>query len=140
MAASDGDYFTFTGNVVHSNAWYSIYANSGITIIQPTNFDADVSRYRNEVSRNVTFDNPVLLTNRKAKALASLLKAQSVSQKVPLPWLEPLVFLAAQGGEHLGRAAQMPEVVLDRGDQQRMGAHLDEHHPVPARARSVARP
>jgi serine/threonine protein kinase len=40
-------------------------------------------------------DNPVLLANRKAKALASLLKAQSALSKVRLPWLDALVFLSA---------------------------------------------
>jgi serine/threonine protein kinase len=40
-------------------------------------------------------DNPVLLANRKAKALASLLKAQSAVSKVRLPWLDALVFLSA---------------------------------------------
>lgn len=42
-----------------------------------------------------TEDNPVLLANRKAKALSSLLKAQGASSKVRLPWLDALVFLSA---------------------------------------------
>ena len=40
-------------------------------------------------------DNPVLLANRKAKALSSLLKAQSAVSKIRLPWLDALVFLSA---------------------------------------------
>ena len=40
-------------------------------------------------------DNPVLLANRKAKALSSLLKAQSALAKVKVPWLDALVFLSA---------------------------------------------
>jgi serine/threonine protein kinase len=40
-------------------------------------------------------DNPVLLANRKAKALASLLKAQPALSKFRLPWLDALVFLSA---------------------------------------------
>ena len=40
-------------------------------------------------------DNPVILANRKAKALSSLLKAQSAVEKVKLPWLDALVFLSA---------------------------------------------
>ena len=39
-------------------------------------------------------DNPVLLANRKAKALSSLLKAQPAVSKVRLPWLDALVFLS----------------------------------------------
>jgi serine/threonine protein kinase len=40
-------------------------------------------------------DNPVLLANRKAKALSSLLKSQSAVSKFRLPWLDALVFLSA---------------------------------------------
>src|SRR4051794_8792867 len=40
-------------------------------------------------------DNPALLANRKAKALTSLLKAQSAVAKVKVPWLDALVFLSA---------------------------------------------
>lgn len=40
-------------------------------------------------------DNPVLLANRKAKALASLLKGQPALAKMRLPWLDALVFLSA---------------------------------------------
>ena len=40
-------------------------------------------------------DNPVLLANRKAKTLASLLKAQPAASKIRLPWLDALVFLSA---------------------------------------------
>jgi serine/threonine protein kinase len=40
-------------------------------------------------------DNPVLLANRKAKALSSLLKSHSALAKVKMPWLDALVFLSA---------------------------------------------
>src|SRR5437867_187897 len=40
-------------------------------------------------------DNPVLLANRKAKALSSLLKAQPAASKIRFPWLDALVFLSA---------------------------------------------
>ncbi len=39
-----------------------------------------------------TDDNPVLLTNRKAKKLASLLKKQSACRNIQFPYLEALVF------------------------------------------------
>ena len=44
-----------------------------------------------------TFDNPLLLTDRKAKRLASLLRRQSAiaKAKIRLPFVEPLVFLSA---------------------------------------------
>jgi serine/threonine protein kinase len=40
-------------------------------------------------------DNPVILANRKAKALSSLLKTQPAVEKLKLPWLDALVFLSA---------------------------------------------
>jgi serine/threonine protein kinase len=41
-------------------------------------------------------DNPVLLANRKAKALSSLLKGQPAMGKLRLPWLDAVVFLSAE--------------------------------------------
>ena len=40
-------------------------------------------------------DNPVLLANRKSKALSSLLKAQSSTKKIDVPWLDAVVFLSS---------------------------------------------
>lgn len=45
--------------------------------------------------RVISDDNPVLLANRKAKALSSLLKAQSATKKIRVPWLDAIVFLSA---------------------------------------------
>jgi serine/threonine protein kinase len=42
--------------------------------------------------RTVTEDNPIVLANRKAKKLASLLKRQKACQKIHVPYLDPLVF------------------------------------------------
>src|ERR1019366_1105355 len=50
---------------------------------------------RSQDGRLHSDDNPVLLANRKAKALSSLLKSQSAMSKVRLPWLDALVFLSA---------------------------------------------
>ncbi len=47
--------------------------------------------------RSVTVDNPVLLANRKAKRLASLLKRQPAitKSKIRLPFVEPAIFLSS---------------------------------------------
>lgn len=45
--------------------------------------------------RVISDDNPVLLANRKAKALSSLLKVQSATKNVRVPWLDAIVFLSA---------------------------------------------
>jgi len=42
--------------------------------------------------RSHTEDNPIILTNRKAKKLVSLLKRQKACQKIRVPYLDPLVF------------------------------------------------
>lgn len=50
---------------------------------------------RTHDGRTVSEDNPVMLANRKAKALVSLLKSQQAVKKVRVPWLDALVFLSA---------------------------------------------
>ncbi|HUG69267.1 MAG TPA: NERD domain-containing protein, partial [Pirellulaceae bacterium] len=45
--------------------------------------------------KSISEDNPVLLANRKAKALSSLLKGQSATKKIKVPWLDAVVFLSA---------------------------------------------
>ena len=50
---------------------------------------------RSQDGRLHSEDNPVLLANRKAKALSSLLKSQSAVNKIRVPWLDALVFLSA---------------------------------------------
>lgn len=50
---------------------------------------------RSHEGRTRSVDNPVLLANRKAKALSTLLKSQSAVSKFRLPWLDALVFLSS---------------------------------------------
>lgn len=69
--------------LVESKAWEGrIYGDAGTWTISHN------GRLHSE-------DNPVLLANRKAKALVSLLKAQSAVSKIKVPWLDALVFLSA---------------------------------------------
>ena len=56
--------------------------------------DAGTWTWTDREGRRRSVDNPVLLANRKAKALSSLLKPRMAAQKVPMPWLEALVFLS----------------------------------------------
>src|SRR5947208_1592851 len=56
--------------------------------------DAGTWTWIDQDGRRRPDDNPVLLTNRKARALSSLLKPRMAAQKVPMPWLEALVFLS----------------------------------------------
>src|SRR5262245_8158412 len=67
-------------------------------------------------------DNPVLLANRKAKALSSLLKSQSAVSKIRVPWLDALVFLSADNVQcDLTGPARNRVFLKDRP--------ADEHHP-----------
>ena len=52
--------------------------------------------WRKEDDRFLTEDNPLFLTNRKAKKLVSLLKTRKAFEKVRLPFLEALVFCSAE--------------------------------------------
>lgn len=47
--------------------------------------------------RTSTYDNPLILTNRKAKRLASLLRRQPaiIKAKIRLPFVEPVIFLSS---------------------------------------------
>src|SRR3954454_12244273 len=56
--------------------------------------DAGTWTWTDKEGKRASVDNPVLLANRKAKALSSLLKVKMTGQKVTLPWLRPLVFLS----------------------------------------------
>lgn len=48
--------------------------------------------------RRTTTDNPLILTNLKAKKLASLLQRQrAIKGKTRIPFIEPLVFCSAEG-------------------------------------------
>lgn len=49
---------------------------------------------RRQEGRETTLDSPLLLANRKAKKLVSLLKRQKSAADLDLPFLEPLVFLS----------------------------------------------
>src|SRR3954464_3155545 len=57
--------------------------------------DAGTWTWTDKDGKRASVDNPVLLANRKAKALSSLLKARWPSRVVALPWLDALVFLSA---------------------------------------------
>ncbi|MCP4690008.1 MAG: protein kinase, partial [Desulfobacterales bacterium] len=52
--------------------------------------------WRDPDGRVATMDNPLYLTNRKAKKLASLLKSRKAFDKVRCPYLDALVFCSAE--------------------------------------------
>lgn len=80
---------------------------------------------RHHGGRVETLDSPLLLANRKAKQLASLLRRQPAGRKADIPFLEPLVFLSH------------PNVVLKLPAPVRQGVVLRDR---PATASEAARP
>jgi parallel beta-helix repeat protein len=56
IQVSGGDYITIEDNNVYNNAWYSVYANSGISIYQPYNFDATTG-YKIVIQCNKSYGN-----------------------------------------------------------------------------------
>jgi parallel beta-helix repeat protein len=56
IQVSGGDYITIEDNAVYNNAWYSFYANSGISIYQPYNSDATTG-YKIFIQRNKSYGN-----------------------------------------------------------------------------------
>ena len=72
--------------------------------------DAGTWTWQND-GRRVTDDNPLILANRKAKALIGLLRQQAAMRKVRSPFLEARVFLSAEGTTY-----RLPEPVSQAVD------------------------
>lgn len=78
-----------------------VLAPKGFFLIEIRSWDGtlegDTNTWRlSRSGRTETYDSPLLLANRKARKLASLLKRQKAARDVRLPYLEPLVFLSSQ--------------------------------------------
>ncbi|WP_291980614.1 BREX system serine/threonine kinase PglW [Luteitalea sp.] len=79
-----------------------VLAPSGFFLVEiksrPGVLDGDAHTWIwRDQGRETLTDNPLLLTNRKAKRLMSLLRRQRAVGSARLPFLEPLVFCAAPG-------------------------------------------
>ncbi len=90
--------------LAHDGAIYEVdllvLTRQGLWLVEiksrPGRVEGDVGTWTwaDREGRRISVDNPVLLANRKAKALSSLLKPKMAAQKVAMPWLEALVFLS----------------------------------------------
>ncbi|HEY9802903.1 MAG TPA: right-handed parallel beta-helix repeat-containing protein [Leptolyngbyaceae cyanobacterium] len=56
IGTAQADYVTIDGNEVYNNAWYSVYANSGISIYQSWNFDSNTG-YKMIATNNKVYNN-----------------------------------------------------------------------------------
>lgn len=56
IGSAQADYVTIDGNTVYNNAWFTMYACSGISVIQPINSD-DNTGYKIVIKNNICYDN-----------------------------------------------------------------------------------
>jgi len=63
------DYVTIENNLVYNTCWYSMYAGSGISILDPRSIDA-VTTYKIFVRNNVTHNNKTLIPWERINALS----------------------------------------------------------------------
>jgi hypothetical protein len=58
VSAGDADYVTIDGNHVYANAWYSVFANSGIFILAARDIDrGNPGKYKIRITDNTVHDN-----------------------------------------------------------------------------------
>lgn len=57
IGCQQGDYITFEKNTVYNNAWYCMYACSGISILNPYNSDNKDGEYKLRVVSNIVYNN-----------------------------------------------------------------------------------
>lgn len=69
LGASQSDYITFENNVVYNNAWYTMYACSGISVIVPYNSD-DKTGYKIKIIGNYCHSNKTLIPWNNIKKLS----------------------------------------------------------------------
>ncbi len=63
------DYITIENNLVYNTCWYSMYAGSGISILDPTSIDA-VNTYKMFVRNNVVHNNKTLIPWEQTNSLS----------------------------------------------------------------------
>lgn len=80
--------------------------------------DAHTWTWTNADGRKVSYDNPLILADRKAKRLKSLLARQKACHKIRVPFLQALVFCSAPNlSFRLAPAAQQGVHLRDEDDQ-----------------------
>lgn len=58
IGSGSADYITIENNRVYNNSWYTMFATSGISVINPFNSDAaDVNKYKIIIRNNIVYNN-----------------------------------------------------------------------------------
>lgn len=60
LGATTSDYITFENNVVYNNAWFNMYACSGISVIHPVNSDAETT-HKIKIVGNLVYNNRCMI-------------------------------------------------------------------------------
>jgi parallel beta-helix repeat protein len=61
IVTEESDYITIQNNTVYNNAWYAVYATSGISVFHSYNSDTNTSSYKNIVRNNKVYNNKALI-------------------------------------------------------------------------------
>lgn len=105
VGTTGGDYITIANNIVHSNAWYAVYANSGISVLTPVPVD-DSTDYKIKILNNVSYDN-----ESKVKWIA----CNCISDGNGIIVDSTLNARSAGGVDYTGRTLVANNVVFDNG-------------------------
>lgn len=57
LGAGKADYVTFDNNVIYNNAWYSMYANSGISVLGSVDVDNNTTDHKICITNNTVYNN-----------------------------------------------------------------------------------
>ena len=60
LGATTSDYITFENNVVYNNAWFNMYACSGISVIHPVNSDTETT-HKIKIVGNLVYNNRCMI-------------------------------------------------------------------------------
>ncbi|MBA3704483.1 MAG: T9SS type A sorting domain-containing protein [Bacteroidetes bacterium] len=68
IASNNTDFITIENNIVYNNAWYGMYASSGISIFHSQNSSNSYSGFANTVRNNIVYNNKALVKWTAKKA------------------------------------------------------------------------
>ncbi|MBC7888459.1 MAG: choice-of-anchor D domain-containing protein [Ferruginibacter sp.] len=69
IGGSNCDYITIENNLVYNNCWYSMYAGSGMSILDPKSIDT-ITSYKMFIRNNIVHNNKTLIPWERINALS----------------------------------------------------------------------
>jgi hypothetical protein len=109
IGAGDADHVTIDRNHVHSNAWYSVFATSGISILAARDVDrGDSRKYKIRVTNNTVHDN-------ESKVKWEKCDCYSDGNGIIIDTLKDKAKAGATGPDYQGRVLVANNVSYDNG-------------------------